>query len=56
MNKLQTLAYTAIGAICLASAVSTTYIFSTVEPTAKTAQEDVKLMDFYKTHDLHNQR
>ena len=56
MNKLQTLAYTVIGAICLASAISTTYIFTTVEPTAKNAQEEVKLMDFYKTHNLQNQR
>ena len=51
---LKTLAYTVISAICLASAISTAYIFSTVEPTAKTAQEDVKLMDFYKTHNLQN--
>lgn len=50
MNKLQTLAYTVISAICLASAISTAYIFSTVEPTAKTAQEEVKLMDFYKAN------
>ena len=55
MTKLQTLAYTVIGAICLASAISTTYIFSTVEPTAKTAQEEVKLMDFYKAN-VANQR
>lgn len=55
MNKLQTakmLAYTVIGAICLASAISTAYIFTTVEPTAKTAQEEVKLMDFYKANNL----
>lgn len=54
MNTLTKLAYTVIGAICLASAISTAYIFSTVEPTAKTAQEEVKLMDFYKTHNLQN--
>lgn len=54
MNKLQTLAYTVIGAICLASAISTAYIFSTVEPTAKTAQEEVKLMDFYKANVANN--
>lgn len=55
MNKLQTakmLAYTVIGAICLASAISTAYILTTVEPTAKTAQEEVKLMDFYKANNL----
>lgn len=57
MNTLSKLAYTVIGAICLASAISTAYIFTTVEPTAKTAQEEVKLMDFYKTHNLQkNQR
>lgn len=50
LSKLQTLAYTVIGAICLASAISTAYIFTTVEPTAKTAQEEVKLMDFYKAN------
>ena len=54
MTKLQTLAYTVIGAICLASAISTAYIFSTVEPTAKTAQEEVKLMDFYKANVANN--
>ena len=54
MNKLQTLAYAVIGAICLASAISTAYIFSTVEPTAKTAQEEVKLMDFYKANVANN--
>ena len=54
MNKLQTLAYTVIGAICLASAISTAYIFSTVEPTAKTAQEEVMLMDFYKANVANN--
>ena len=54
MNKLQTLAYTVIGAICLASAISTAYIFSTVEPTAKNAQEEVKLMDFYKANVANN--
>lgn len=52
MNTLSKLAYTVIGAICLASAISTAYIFTTVETTAKTAQEEVKLMDFYKTHNL----
>lgn len=55
MNTLSKLAYIIIGAICLASAISTAYIFSTVEPTAKTAQEEVKLMDFYKTN-VANQR
>ena len=54
MNKLQTLAYTVIGAICLASAISTAYILTTVEPTAKTAQEEVKLMDFYKANVANN--
>ena len=54
MTKLQTLAYTVIGAICLASAISTAYIFSTVELTAKTAQEEVKLMDFYKANVANN--
>lgn len=54
MNTLSKLAYTVIGAIYLASAISTAYIFTTVEPTAKTAQEEVKLMDFYKTHNLQN--
>lgn len=57
MSKLQTakmLAYTVISAICLASAISTAYIFSTVEPTAKTAQEEVKLMGFYKANNLQN--
>ena len=54
MSKLQTLAYTVIGAICLASAISTAYVFSTVEPTAKTAQEEVKLMDFYKANVANN--
>ena len=57
MNTLSKLAYTVIGAICLASAISTAYIFTTVEPTAKTAQEEVKLMDFYKasvTNAAHN--
>lgn len=48
MNTLTKVTYTVIGAICLASAISTAYVFSTVEPTAKTAQEEVKLMDFYK--------
>lgn len=55
MNTLSKLAYTIIGAICLASAISTAYIFSTVEPAAKTAQEEVKLMDFYKAN-VANQR
>lgn len=55
MNTLSKLAYTVIGAICLASAISTAYIFATVEPTAKTAQEEVKLMDFYKAN-VANQR
>lgn len=55
MNTLSKLAYTVIGAICLASAISTAYILTTVEPTAKTAQEEVKLMDFYKTN-VANQR
>lgn len=54
MNTLSKLAYTVIGAICLASAISTVYIFSAVEPTAKTAQEEVKLMDFYKANNLQN--
>lgn len=54
MNTLSKLAYTVIGAICLASAISTAYVFSTVEPTAKTAQEEVKLMDFYKANNLQN--
>lgn len=54
MNTLSKLAYTVIGAICLASAISTAYIFSTVEPTAKTAQEEVKLMDFYKANVANN--
>lgn len=54
MNALSKLAYTVIGAICLASAISTAYIFSTVEPTAKTAQEEVKLMDFYKANVANN--
>ena len=48
MNTSTKVTYTVIGAICLASAISTAYIFTTVEPTAKTAQEEVKLMDFYK--------
>lgn len=55
MNTLSKLAYTIIGAICLASAISTAYILSTVEPTAKNAQEEVKLMDFYKAN-VANQR
>lgn len=54
MNTLTKVTYTVIGAICLASAISTAYIFTTVAPTAKTAQEEVKLMDFYKTHNLQN--
>lgn len=54
MNTLTKLAYTVIGAICLASAISTAYIFTTVEPTAKTAQEEVKLMDFYKANVANN--
>ena len=54
MNTLSKLAYTVIGATCLASAISTAYVFSTVEPTAKTAQEEVKLMDFYKANNLQN--
>lgn len=54
MNTLSKLAYTVIGAICLASAISTAYIFTTVEPTAKTAQEEVKLMDFYKANVANN--
>ena len=54
MNTLTKVTYTVISAICLASAISTAYIFTTVEPTAKTAQEEVKLMDFYKTHNLQN--
>lgn len=54
MNTLSKLAYTVIGAICLASAISTAYILTTVEPTAKTAQEEVKLMDFYKANVANN--
>ena len=54
MTKLQTLAYTVIGAICLASTISTAYILTTVAPTAKTAQEEVKLMDFYKANVANN--
>ena len=54
MNTLSKLAYMVIGAICLASAISTAYIFATVEPTAKTAQEEVKLMDFYKANVANN--
>lgn len=50
MTLVSKIAYTVIGAICLASAISTTYIFTVVEPTAKTAQEEVKLMDFYKAN------
>lgn len=54
MNTLTKVTYAVICAICLASAISTAYIFSTVEPTAKTAQEEVKLMDFYKANNLQN--
>lgn len=54
MNTLTKLTYTVISAFCLASAISTAYVFSTVEPTAKTAQEEVKLMDFYKANNLQN--
>lgn len=54
MNTLTKVTYAVIGAICLASAISTAYIFTTVEPTAKTAQEEVKLMDFYKANVANN--